>query len=122
MVLLRRNRAHSMNFLVKNAFYLNGELVQPGSEVELTEEQAGYFAPKDVLGRQVESVLGGEEPDNEPDEDGLKHLGGGVFELPDGKKIKGKSKALEALKALKVGEPDAQDKAGDTTADGASDT
>lgn len=44
-------------------------------------------------------------------ESGLKHLGAGYYELPNGEKVRGKDKAEEALKAL-------QEQSGDD-ADGA---
>lgn len=37
---------------------------------------------------------------SDPDEEGIKHVGGGYYELPDGEKIKGKEAALEALKEV----------------------
>jgi hypothetical protein len=33
-------------------------------------------------------------------EDGLIHVGGGYYELPNGEKVKGKEKALETLKEI----------------------
>lgn len=39
------------NYPVINAFYLHGELVQVGDEVELDEEEAEHFAPKNVIGK-----------------------------------------------------------------------
>lgn len=34
------------------------------------------------------------------DSDGLKHAGGGYYQLPNGEKVKGKEAALEALKEI----------------------
>jgi hypothetical protein len=42
-----------MKYEVKNAFYLCGELVTPGSVVELDEKEVAYFQPKEVLGDPV---------------------------------------------------------------------
>lgn len=44
-------------------------------------------------------------------EDGLKSLGGGVYELPNGNKVRGKEKALESLRSLKGGDADESSKA-----------
>ena len=41
-----------------------------------------------------------------PDETGLTSLGGGYYKLPNGEKVRGREKALEALGQLKVGETD----------------
>lgn len=39
----------------------------------------------------------------EENEDELKHVGGGYYELPNGEKVQGKEKALEALAELEGG-------------------
>ncbi|WAH38614.1 hypothetical protein [Alicyclobacillus dauci] len=45
----------------------------------------------------------------EPDDSGLIHLGGGFYQLPNGEKVRGKQKALEAL--TKQQDPPVQDPA-----------
>lgn len=40
------------------------------------------------------------------DESGLVNLGGGVYQLPNGEKVRGKEKALEALAELNKGDED----------------
>lgn len=49
-------------------------------------------APKDESDPVEETT---KESEEEPE---LKHLGGGYYELPNGEKVQGKEKALEALK------------------------
>lgn len=57
-------------------------------------KRVGYLKDWGYLGEDVEPSE--EEPIGE--EDGIRHVGGGYYELPNGEKVKGKDKALETLK------------------------
>lgn len=52
-------------YLVINDFYFGGELVRRGDEVELTDDEAEYFAPKDVIGNATAG--GGRSEDKDKD-------------------------------------------------------
>jgi hypothetical protein len=55
---------------------------------------------------QDKGFLDGEPSDTEPeneqkdDDQGIKHVGGGYYELPNGEKVRGKEAALDTLKDL----------------------
>jgi hypothetical protein len=82
----------------------------PGDKVLVSDEVADAW-----VGAQIAEIFE-EKPQKvtelEPDDpiEGLKHLGGGYYELPNGEKVRGKDSALEALAALaekeKAGEGD----------------
>lgn len=55
-----------------------------------------------LLAAKVIRALREGEGDNTDGE--LVHLGGGFYQLPNGEKVRGKDKALEALAQLKAGE------------------
>lgn len=61
------------------------------------QERAKYLQEWGYLGEVIETET---ESDPDNDEEGIKHVGGGYYELPNGEKVKGKDKALEALKVL----------------------
>lgn len=42
-----------MKYLVINPFYWRGELIEKGTEIELTEEEAEEMKPKNVLGKPI---------------------------------------------------------------------
>ncbi|ELK38878.1 hypothetical protein D478_27374 [Brevibacillus agri BAB-2500] len=72
-----------------------GLLIKSGDVFEADDERAEQLKEKQVIGKEVQ-----EQQEDDPDLDGLKKLGGGYYELPNGEKVKGKENALEALKAL----------------------
>lgn len=74
-----------------------------GEELTNAAEADGDKKPSDdgAKGDQVES--NGDDPEGEAENE-LKHVGGGYYELPNGEKVKGKEKALEALAELKTAE------------------
>jgi hypothetical protein len=61
-------------------------------------KRAKFLQSHGYLGDEVEVT-----DDNDTDEGDLKHLGGGVYELHNGEKVKGKAKALKALEELNEG-------------------
>lgn len=63
------------------------EIYLPGKEIDLTDETR-------IVNLQKRKLIGEtiEEPTAEP-----KHVGGGMYELPDGTRIKGKQAAIEAM-------------------------
>lgn len=75
----------------------DGELVKAGTIIEVDDERADALRRADVIGKEAT------EDEANDDLPGLKHTGGGWYELPDGDKVHGKDKALEALAALKAG-------------------
>ncbi|MET1247650.1 hypothetical protein ABWW58_02540 [Sporolactobacillus sp. STCC-11] len=100
-----------MNVKVLNAFvdkktkkeYSSGS-IYPSSDIERIHFlQEKGFLEKDAPA--VETPAKEKADEKEADEtelpSELKHLGGGVYELPNGEHVKGKKKALEELKKLK---------------------
>jgi hypothetical protein len=67
-------------------------------------ERAQYLQSWGYLGEEVETNPEIQNKtstqDEESEVDGLKSLGGGWYELPDGFKVQGKDEAIEALKEL----------------------
>lgn len=61
-------------------------------------DRISFLQEKRFIGVVVPIELKDQDPPKE--EDGIKHVGGGYYELPNGEKIKGKDKALEELKKL----------------------
>lgn len=78
--------------------------IYPSSDIERIRflQEKGYLekdeAPEEPDTDQVDEE---KEADDKELPDELKHLGGGVYELPNGEHVKGKKKALEELKKLK---------------------
>jgi hypothetical protein len=70
------------------------------------EQRAKYLQEWGYLGEEVEQVQPKEDAEEIEieDENGIKHVGGGYYELPNGEKIKGKQEALAALEKMKDGE------------------
>jgi hypothetical protein len=78
------------------------------------EKRVKYLQEWGYLGEEVEQVQSEEDAeedaeevegeDKTEDENGVKHVGGGYYELPNGEKIKGKQEALVALAKMKDGE------------------
>lgn len=85
----------------------SGRRQHPGDVVDVNEERAETLQQKGLIGQapisgdpEVASVS--PVPDNPKGpgaggKDELKHVGGGFYELPDGRRIKGKEAALAAL-------------------------
>jgi hypothetical protein len=67
------------------------------------EKRAKYLQEWGYIGKEIEHE-NDEEIENEDDEDGIKHVGGGYYELPNGEKVKGKQNAIAELEKLKDGE------------------
>ncbi|WP_028975926.1 hypothetical protein [Sporolactobacillus terrae] len=99
-----------MNVKVLNAFvdketrkeYSSGS-IYPSSDIERIRflQEKGFLE----MDAPAETPTKEKADDKEVDEtelpSELKHLGGGVYELPNGEHVKGKKKALEELKNLK---------------------
>jgi hypothetical protein len=62
-------------------------------------KRAEFLQSHGYIGDEVEFT-----DDNDADDGDLIPLGGGMYELPDGEKVKGKAKALKALEEQKTGE------------------
>lgn len=95
------------------------DLFGVGSEYYTEDsDRAKYLQSWGYLGEEIEPNHKESDPENEninlpdgEDSEGInnnqapvstdiKHVGGGFYELPNGEKVKGKDKALEALQAL----------------------
>jgi hypothetical protein len=94
--------------------YLSGEVIDGLSdkdEKELVELGVAQYTGPDPTAEDPED----EEPDpedegeTEVDADGLKKLKGGFYELPNGEKVRGRDKALEALATLNQSDDDKPD-------------
>lgn len=70
-----------------------GDLVKPGDTISADDDRAARLRAAGVIGKEVSASTGA-------DENGLISLGGGYYQLPDGVKVQGKDKALEALKVM----------------------
>ncbi len=91
-----------------------GELITAGETFEADDERYQALKAAGVIGKEVI------KSDDDDDVEGLKKLGGGYYELPNGEKVRGKEKAIEALKALEAGDDDGnQSENGDAAGDGA---
>lgn len=76
----------------------SGQHKKPGDTVEASGERVEVLKKAGVIGGEIpESSADPDEPTTQTDKSLLKHAGGGYYELPDGRKIKGKDAALEAL-------------------------
>uniref|UniRef100_A0A7U4DJX0 Uncharacterized protein n=1 Tax=Geobacillus sp. (strain Y4.1MC1) TaxID=581103 RepID=A0A7U4DJX0_GEOS0 len=83
-----------------------GDLFGKGTEY-FTEDakRAKYLQEWGYIGKEIEKESDEEiENGNEVDEDDIKHIGGGYYELPNGEKVKGKQNAIAELEKLKDGE------------------
>jgi hypothetical protein len=81
-----------------------GDLFGKGYEYFTEDEKrAKYLQEWGYIGKEIEKE-NDEEIEIENDEDGIKHVGGGYYELPNGEKIKGKQNAIAELEKLKDGE------------------
>lgn len=65
-----------------------------------TEERAQLLLEQGYIGVPTPQPTTPPADDSEGDEDRIKHVGGGYWELPNGEKVRGKEHAVEALKAL----------------------
>lgn len=85
-----------------------GDLFGKGDEYFTEDEKrAKYLQEWGYIGKEIEKENDEEsdkEIENEDDEDGIKHVGGGYYELPNGEKVKGKQNAIAELEKLKDGE------------------
>ena len=84
----------------------DGNFVQTyeaGQEYDVSESLADNFVRQQGIASLVEAKAQGPAPENKalagaPDDksDKPRHVGGGMWVLPDGRRIKGKAKAFEA--------------------------
>ncbi|MFS1519686.1 hypothetical protein V1503_24990 [Bacillus sp. SCS-151] len=84
---------------VKNTFRdkYTKELFKPGDEYPTEDtERVQYLKNKGFIGEEIHS--------EDLDDERIKHVGGGYYELPNGEKVKGKDNALAALQKLESGE------------------
>jgi hypothetical protein len=90
------------------------ESYSPGDLVLVSDEAAVAWAEAGIAELHVEASQKVKELEETGDiGEELKHLGGGVYELPNGEKVRGKANAQEALDALKAVEAaKVQDKSG----------
>ncbi|MBW4083525.1 hypothetical protein [Paenibacillus sp. S150] len=97
------------SFLVTSDFYdaETGDLIKSGSTFEADAER------KEVL--RAAGVIGKEDKSASAQDKWPKHVGGGVYELSNGERVKGKEDAEEAEGKLKAGDTDAK---ADNRADG----
>ena len=83
----------------------DGNFVQTyeeGQEYDVSESLADNFIRQQSIARLVKAK--GAAPENKdagapPENKGPRHVGGGTWELPDGRRIKGKAKAFAAWEA-----------------------
>lgn len=85
-----------------------GRVRSVGETMEPDDERAEMLISKGVVKALREGEGSADNTDNTDGTDGtdgeLVHLGGGFYQLPNGEKVRGKEKALEALAQLKAGE------------------
>ena len=62
-------------------------------DAQTTRDAEDEEREKDVDDAEDENIPGGNNSNPEPE-----HIGGGIYLLPDGSKVKGKARAIEALK------------------------
>ncbi|MFD1675412.1 hypothetical protein [Alicyclobacillus fodiniaquatilis] len=84
-----------------------GKLVCKGSTIEADDERAKALQKAGVIGADPVS-------DDDTGDLEIKHLGGGVYLLPNGEKVKGKEAAIAALANIEAGDGDGA-KTGDGT-------
>lgn len=107
-------------YLVKTTFYdrLNnmqlvreGELHSPPTQERAQQLIDGGYLDPTPIDDPPESTPGTAPPPTSPGStddpanglpEGLTHMGGGYYELPNGEKVRGKEKAIEALAALQL--------------------
>jgi hypothetical protein len=65
------------------------------------EKRAKYLQEWGYIGKEVDDD---EKIEDEIEKEGIKHVGGGYYELPNGEKVKGKQNAIAELEKLKDGE------------------
>ena len=70
---------------------------ESGEVINVDDDRAKRLAKAGVI-ELVENTT--------PDETGLTSLGGGYYKLPNGEKVRGRDRAIEALNELKVGGTD----------------
>lgn len=74
------------------------QILEQDKKYEVNQETADAFVEAGIAKKDVVSEKSNEDDNGPLNEDGLKHLGGGWYELPNGEKVKGKEEALAALK------------------------
>jgi hypothetical protein len=80
------------------AVEINNDVMEP-EELELIDTNQEESIPVDPIETPTVSM----EPNIDAgEEQGIKHVGGGWYLLPNGEKVQGKDEALEALKSLNV--------------------
>lgn len=72
---------------------------------------AGFAEPLDAEDQREAEAQ--ETQESEDDDAGIVHVGGGTYELPDGRRVRGRDAAMKAL----TGEPDEDDQDDDTDLD-----
>lgn len=73
-------------------------------EIGETMEPDDERAERLVAAKVIRALREGEGDNTDNTDNELVHLGGGFYQLPNGEKVRGKDKALEALVQLKAGE------------------
>lgn len=86
-----------------------GEIhIPPNEERAKRLVELGFIRPVEETKSRVkeveQEVLEHEDGVGENQDEGIKHVGGGYWQLPNGEKIRGKEKALKALAEMNVGE------------------
>lgn len=89
-----------------------GKRRKQGELVEVDDERAAVLRAVGVIGRRVDApdtstspavpaassdLPDADHPNLEPEDLPIKHVGGGWWELPDGRRVKGKEAALAAI-------------------------
>lgn len=77
-----------------------GDIIRAGSIFEADEDRAEGLRAAGVIGKEVKVEHKKDDDDEVLDDERLTHLGGGYYELPNGEKVRGKKKAIEALAEL----------------------
>lgn len=88
-----------MKYPVVRAFICKLTKIQyaPRSVYEIDDDQRGkYLQSKGYVGPAIEEPPVDTKPPGAP-EDELKHVGGGYYELPDGRRVRGREEALKAM-------------------------
>ncbi|PCN44474.1 hypothetical protein B9C88_09670 [Brevibacillus laterosporus] len=88
---------------------MTGKIVPAGSIFEADEPRAERAKIALVISDRWNET-------HEDEVEGLVKLGGGYYELPNGEKVRGKEKAIEALQALKAGDSDGDEISSETDA------
>lgn len=65
-------------------------------------DRISFLQEQGFIGVVVPNELKNQDSQDDKTDEGIKHVGGGYYEIPSGEKVKGKDNALEELKKLNM--------------------